>query len=285
MTFIKFQDYNDYDLIRFPGGELHVRLKNPQNINKFEPVKILARLYKAEDIIELRLLMDAVDGVVLSTVNKKVLLPYLPYARADRRFVDGDCYGLHTFYKILVYSSDGWSFDTLDVHSPNPYARNVDPSKIVETAVRHFADRQISKVVTILYPDKGAAQRYDIKSINGLAIQTLYCEKKRDPATGKLSDFVVPNHNEFYDERTHSVTPTIIVDDICDGGGTFLGIADKLNLSPGILGLYVTHGIFSKGLEELRKRFCRIYTTNSYTKTPAEGMTIYDITRELGWNP
>lgn len=62
----------------------------------------------------------------------------------------------------------------------------------------------------------------------------------------------------------------IIIDDICDGGATFINIASKIKeyykgfkYEPKIY-LIVTHGIFSKGFKELSEYFDGIYCTNSY---------------------
>ena len=76
--------------------------------------------------------------------------------------------------------------------------------------------------------------------------------------------------------------PAIIIDDICDGGGTFVGIADKVGRAP--LGMYITHGIFSQGFDALRERFEHIYTTNSLKKSesaPAGLVTVFDCLPEM----
>ena len=54
--------------------------------------------------------------------------------------------------------------------------------------------------------------------------------------------------------------------DICDGGGTFLGIASLLKqaVPSSPLGLYVTHGIFSKGLEVFNGLIDGVYTANPF---------------------
>jgi len=55
------------------------------------------------------------------------------------------------------------------------------------------------------------------------------------------------------------------VDDICDGGGTFIGLAKALKQkNAGNLYLAVSHGIFSKGFNELNKHFTKIFTTDSF---------------------
>ena len=65
-----------------------------------------------------------------------------------------------------------------------------------------------------------------------------------------------------------------IIDDICDGGRTFIEIAKAVNIvrdfsssvTPEQYGknyLIVTHGIFSAGFDFLAQYFDGIYTTNS----------------------
>ena len=64
----------------------------------------------------------------------------------------------------------------------------------------------------------------------------------------------------------------VIVDDICDGGATFINIAKEVKNQyknvdkhcQGKIYLIVTHGIFSKGFKELSKYFDGVYCTNSY---------------------
>jgi ribose-phosphate pyrophosphokinase len=57
----------------------------------------------------------------------------------------------------------------------------------------------------------------------------------------------------------------LIVDDLCDGGGTFTAHASVL-LAAGAtaVDLYVTHGIFSKGLP--LDHIDRVFTTDSYRR-------------------
>ena len=104
----------------------------------------------------------------------------------------------------------------------------------------------------------------------------LRCSKKRDPETGKLLGFNVPAKKFF---KTKNV---LIIDDICDGGGTFLGIADKLKAYKLDLHLYVTHGIFSQGFEKLKKSFKSIFTTDSFKKQPKRPfLKVYPIEKLL----
>jgi ribose-phosphate pyrophosphokinase len=79
-----------------------------------------------------------------------------------------------------------------------------------------------------------------------------------------------------------------VIDDLCDGGGTFIGIAQELRKA-GItqpLYLYVSHGIFSKGLEVLFQHFDQIFTTNSFDQAMYlarldNRLKVYDVVSEM----
>jgi ribose-phosphate pyrophosphokinase len=241
-----------YEQFNYPAGELQVRIQ-PDKIKQLcesTEVSVTANIRRSEDLIALCLLTDALRETLQGRSDMELVLPYLPYARADRRFVDGDCYALKVFGQII----DGLAYSqvvTLDAHSPHAkkcIANLVDvsPLPLINEVISRIDPRTV-----ILLPDEGAA-RYGLKG-------ALQCTKHRDSKTGKLSGFSVPSREKF--GEAHNV---LIVDDICDGGGTFLGIAEKLEDYGLDLYLYVSHGIFSKGTDELRERFNWIFTSDSF---------------------
>ncbi len=265
-----------YEAFSYPGGEQQVRLRHEalamaQNATA---IRVTAHLKTGEDFMRLALLKSALDGV--NAVHKTLVLPYLPYARADRRFMTGDCFGLEAFATII----NALAFEcvvTLDAHSgvAGGLIRNLtdaSPLPLIERAIHKFAAG--SDGITVLFPDEGAATRYVLpdrigSNTDGIAIQKLLCTKRRDAATGKLLGFNVPKLGEFAYQRA------LVVDDICDGGGTFMGIAGELDGAVE-LGLYVTHGIFSRGFELLRGCFSRIYCTDSTGKAwPFEDVHVF----------
>ncbi len=158
------------------------------------------------------------------------------------------------------------SFDAvtcLDIHSDRAkewfLIKTVTPTRFIEQAINQFGAKFGTHAVNVLLPDEGAVGRYLIPKMTGcniwaIEVEVFNARKKRDAATGKLSGFEVPRM---------PVHPTLIVDDICDGGGTFIGIAEQLPFI-GDLALYTTHGIYSKGLDPIKRWFKQIYTTNSF---------------------
>lgn len=255
---ITLGDRSKYQKFDYPAGEMQVRIL-PHLVSEVESAKsitVVARIQAHADIIELALLRDCLG------FNKtcKLILPYLPYSRADRAFVPGDCQGLLVFGRLLFAMS--WdTVVTLDAHSHLQavaccQVQDVAATPFIMQAVEEFARSGVSDKLTVLLPDAGAALRYKLPAdVRGLSITTLHCEKKRDAATGKFMGFTVP--------ELPPTSPILIVDDICDGGGTFLGIAAEIT-GTRPLGLYTTHSMYSQGQLKLRDKFCALYTTNSY---------------------
>ena len=302
---ISLGDSRRYEKFKYPAGELQVRLKAETNeeISSARLVTITARIKTAEDVIETCLLCSAVRGQLAALSdsgsahdsssedavnnghaesarggNKLVLiLPYLPYGRADRRFVVGDCFGLEVFANIL--NGLNVVIITLDAHSSASKSLidrliDISPEPLMEQIIRHNLTGDDSSRLTLLFPDEGARKRY--AGLAGqLDLNILHCTKMRDQATGKLMRFAVPGREEF---KTANV---LLVDDICDGGGTFIGIADALQDYRLKLSLYVTHGLFSKGLSPLLKRFEKIYTTDSIESSAADPQLIVYPTAQL----
>lgn len=248
-----------YERIQYPAGELQMRLtaNGLKAVREASEISIFTR--GVPDAMGLVLLCDAVTRAAEFT-PVRLVLPYLPYARADRRFCEGDCAGLAVFGNLL----NGLGLDemvTLDVHSNKatrltPRLRNVNPLEFIGRAYQNAWN--VSHRPTVLLPDEGSRDRYNLPAYWTVK----HCSKVRDAKTGALSGFEVPN----------SLGQTVLlVDDICDGGGTFIGIAKAIKeryanaeVEMPDLYLYITHGIFSKGLTMLLDYFEKIYTTDSF---------------------
>ncbi len=100
------------------------------------------------------------------------------------------------------------------------------------------------------------------KYYGGLKI--IKCDKERDTSNGKIlrSSFSSPHFGTQLEGKK-----LLIVDDICDGGMTFIKIAEMLTkrCGPDSIELLVSHGIFSKGLDPiLASGISRVYTTDSF---------------------
>ena len=227
-----------------PGGEWHI---SGPKLTGMEAAFVQGA--SADDLCALAIWADAVHrdrGVPAA------IIPYLPGARQDRRQT-GEALSCHV-YAEMINAMKLISVVYLDPHSvamPACLDRGVE-APLIPIVAEALAGTRFDGVIA---PDVGAAKRAQIVA-GHLKVPCFQAFKHRDSTTGKLSGFTcepLPSSGKF-----------LIVDDICDGGGTFCGLAETLKLPRERLALYVTHGIFSKGAERLETYFSAIYTTDSY---------------------
>ena len=247
------------NLFQFSGGEWHVKIRGC-NLDSSESVLITNRFNSTDDLMKVLLVKDALE---LSGFKRfELIMPYVPYARQDRQCASGESFSLKVFSKLL----NSAKFDEviiLDAHSDVAPALidnsvNISNTSYVEQAVKDIFELNSNPELYLISPDSGANKKTNklFSSVSGFT-NIIKCDKKRDLITGSLNGF------EVFAQDLNGV-PCLIVDDICDGGRTFTGIAEQLKeKNAGDLFLFVTHGIFSAGLGVLNSWFTRIYTTNS----------------------
>jgi ribose-phosphate pyrophosphokinase len=233
----------------FPDGQPHI---NIQGIAENDEVKVICSLTDTSKLLQLLETANALDN--LFAKKKLLVIPYLMAARYDRLMQHGDSVDLKVvadiinmcgFEKVYLY----------DVHSDVALL-------LIKNAVgitnKNLVEQYNMPDAVLICPDAGAAKKVakyfdwnsNIKSI-------VYCSKNRELSTGKIT-LEVLEPDECVGKNC------VIIDDICDGGGTFLAIAEKIK--PTHLTLIVTHGIFSKGFQELEKYFQQIIVSDSLYK-------------------
>jgi ribose-phosphate pyrophosphokinase len=247
----------EFTMMQFKGGEMHIKLNNHINYSQVEKVVITNRFRNADDIIKVLIAKDALQRKGVK--NFDLIMPYIPYARQDRQCVDGESFTLKVFTDIINSANFDKVF-VVDAHSDVAPAllnncMNLSNEPYVQLAYYAIG---IPEVI-LVSPDSGANKKVN-KLFDNLKLFTkiVKCDKRRNMATGELSFFEV-----FTDDLGGK--PCLIVDDICDGGRTFIGIAEELKKkNAGDIYLFITHGIFSYGTEELTKNFKKVYCTNSF---------------------
>lgn len=246
--------------VTFPAGEAHIHVPDTFKVSDYTHHLADVRGHDPLDLFMVSMWADVLTTLRVEKWKEfgiTVSLPYLPGARADR--------GLPQGASIYAEFINGWLADqiiTIDPHSPvMPDLINNLTVFPVERVIKHYiqdgsSDIRPQPYVGVIAPDKGAVKRAQgAATVMGVPLYT--AEKVRDFETGKLSGF------RMIDELP-AEGKLLIVDDICDGGGTFVGLAKAINIGHERLDLWVTHGIFSKGFDSLEDYFGTIHTTNSY---------------------
>lgn len=256
--------------VNFPDG---------QNIPDNETVKTLVTRAKDENVPitigyqwdwkTVDILIGYASALRYHDVQFDVAIPYMFGSRADRKFHE---YEPHYFRDVIAPIINGLGaryIFTVDPHSDVveaciPNIKVVSRKFLVATAIGHVKQQYGDNTkIALVVPDGGAIKKsYEISNMFS---DVFYASKHRDIKTGALMDARIDRADDL-DEKTFY----LVVDDICDGGGTFMNLSkvinDHVRMNTGKdaqLGLYVTHGIFSKGLESLLTRFSLIVTTDS----------------------
>lgn len=217
-----------------------------------------AILVRPLDLGTLVTAMTVVDAYAWRGVRIPTLvLPFFPGARQDRLNDSGDY--LFTA-KTVANMVNARAFDRVVVADPHSdvVPALVDRCRVVKP--HEILTIPAGKYAAVVAPDGGAEKR-----ANGVAqllgVPLVHAWKTRDVATGKISGFGVQPMT-FADVPPGALV--LVVDDICDGGGTFLGLAKELDQLGLRAHLYVTHGIFSQGTEKLLEAYQgHVYATDT----------------------
>jgi ribose-phosphate pyrophosphokinase len=244
---IQFQSFT------FSGGEPHIKINSDFDVS--EPVTITHRINSFNDFGLLLLAIDALKRMDVKLIN--VFIPYFPAARQDRVMISGEPLSVKVYADILN-SLKLNKITVFDAHSEVTSALLDNCEVIPNHAFIAEVLKKIGKEVKLISPDGGALKKiYKVSEYLG-GVEVVECSKSRDVKTGKLSGFKV------YNDDLKGMD-CLIVDDICDGGGTFVGLAEELKKkNAGKLYLAVSHGIFNKGFDVFQKDFEKIFTTNSF---------------------
>ena len=183
--------------------------------------------------------------------------PYFPGARQDRVMVQGEALTIKVYADIL----NSLNLNQITIVDPHS---EVTPALLNNCEVinnHEFIKKvleRIKKDVLLISPDGGALKKiYKVSEFLG-GIPVVEGSKRRNVKNGKLEGFKV------YEEDLLG-KDCLVVDDICDGGGTFIGLAKELKKkNAGNLYLAVSHGIFNNGTEELQKYYTKIFATDSF---------------------
>ena len=270
-----------FKVSKFPDGQQAVTileegiLKYDSFRNLKDPVIIKSRLTSFRD---LELVICANKALrELGVKDVKLEVCYLLGARSDRKFETGSVNYIKEVLAPIINMQNFSSVTVLDAHSDvteaclTNYRKETNASLVTFTLRDYFkgGSTDYSKM-RLISPDAGALKKvYDVAERIGYKEEIIIASKHRDVVSGKITHTEVPI-------TVHDVDKDFfILDDIIDGGRTFIEIAKAIKsirlissaVHPdnyGKIYLVVTHGIFSAGLSPLNEHFDGIYTTNSY---------------------
>lgn len=246
---------------KFPGGEIHATVYDESLLDKYDTLVLTIHGPTSDDLIA----AISVAEIARKFLKRVILfIPYIPAARADRGIPFGA-----GIYANLINQIQADTVFAIDPHSRVSVGL-INNLVIIPIAPKIFSLVGYRGYNGVIAPDAGAHTRAkDVADLLGVPV--IQAGKVRDFETGKLSG--------FSSEPVDPESRYLIVDDICDGGGTFIGLAEHLSSEFGIdkksIDLWTTHGIFSKGTEILSDVFGSVFTTDSWINPVTNEITVF----------
>jgi ribose-phosphate pyrophosphokinase len=268
----------DHEILKFPDGQRDIRLINFDEYLNEDYVQIESRFNSFEDLGLIICTTKALRRVGVK--NIRLFIPYLLGARSDRQFQEGGNSYLVDIVAPIINDQNYEKVIVLDPHSDVAAAciknlQILDNTYIVSSALLEiYRGKPKDDQIVLISPDAGALKKiYHVAEKLKFKGEVITAMKHRDIITGKIVSTHVPLN------MTHAKKDFIIIDDICDGGRTFIEVAKviKETFNDAKIYLIISHGIFSNSFTELSKYFTGIFCSNSVSNIDPHEHSDYTI--------
>lgn len=257
---------------QFPDGELYVRLLD--DVTGVDAL-IIQSLSPPQDR-NLMLLLQLISAFKTNGGGKAlVLIPYMAYARQDKRFLPGEPVSAHLVAR-LIEAAGADRVALVEVHSDTA-ARGFRNSVLIEVT-RSFAEHYLKngfEKAYVVAPDKNATPRARrLAEIIGGEVG--WVEKTRDKETG----FVSSSEGEL----NPAGRKTILIDDIISTGGTIIEAIKLLkNKGASQISVACVHGIFvGNAYERIMNAGASSILSSDTVETPYSNISVAgDVVRAL----
>jgi ribose-phosphate pyrophosphokinase len=197
------------NLKSFPDGEYCLRFDGDLG---GEEVVVVQTTGPPQDtnIMQLLLMLDTAKDLGAEKVT--AVVPYLAFARQDKRFLPGEVVSAETVVKLIEAGGTD-RFITVNIHSENTLKRfsvPIENLSAITLLAEHFKDRGLDGAFS-LSPDKGAVELAE-EADRVLGGGCGWLRKERDRYTGEIQ----------VEEKSLNVNgrDVIVFDDIISTGGT-----------------------------------------------------------------
>lgn len=237
----------DIDVLKFKDGSIRVCVNNLKDVKYHNYLKVGAYIENMDDLM-ICSQINEIFNREFPSISTILVVNSPIYSRYDRVMLDNrsDSFGAKVFANFV--NSCGFGIvKYFDCHS----------EVLVDLTTKAHSDDQLwcleetldaSKYNTIA-PDKGAVKKNKNPS--------LIFDKKRELSTGKILGIELVKTIQVDLNKDF-----LVVDDLCEGGGTFLGLVSDFekHYPDSKINLYVTHGLFTNNaIPKLLEHYSKIF--------------------------
>lgn len=249
-------------------------------------------------IMQLLLVVNAIKNHSFYQLNKNICaidlyIPMLPYSRQDRWMGDGTSVSNKVFIELLNNLKLNNIF-TNDIHSDSSRVlfdsgvlcentqskcfldmidRNNDLFELFDSILFKMFNITNNEQIVFISPDSGAYKKVfdvaqDVSRKYNINVDVVTAQKHRDLKTGQINSTEIELSHIFKDKNVQSKIHFFIIDDLCDGGKTFIELSKAIDANLSNIeanytkNLFVTHGLFTKGREVVERHFDKVYAYN-----------------------
>ncbi|WP_233898786.1 phosphoribosyltransferase family protein [Tenacibaculum piscium] len=249
-----------YEIKKFNDGQVTSKIIEKGNLH----VKIRGNSY--EDLFRIASIKEAWDAenILHKTATAILTIYCLIGQRSDRRFNEKESFDL----KVIANFINSMGFDKVEILHPHSSISLALIDNSIEIKSYEFVKKVYNVIGNpiLISPDAGA-----YKTTHEIAEKL---EADLIPSN-KVRIAGVPKITIQGDVKNKEC---LIVDDLADGGRTFNFLAKELkNQGATKVFLYVTHGQFNYGFDELKENINHIYCTNSYKDISDDFVTQFKV--------
>jgi ribose-phosphate pyrophosphokinase len=255
---------------QFPDGEDYIRI--PVDF-KGKEVLFIHRCYPEQDksLIQLFLVLKTLKDGGASTI--KALVPYLPYARQDKLFLQGEALSSKVICELIEKSGCD-ELITFDCHFLKKEGRfsygglNINNISLSRAIISYFKGKLRSPKV--ISPDEGASYFLAREKDKGVMKKTRGVYSKGSTVYRKPKELEVN-----FDVKGRDV---VIVDDIIGTGSTMLKAVEACRkLGAKSVSCGASHGLFlNDSLKRLKKAGTKEVIVSNSINSPASKLDILD---------
>ena len=248
----------------FANGEIYVKIEEKVRGNDVFVIQTLSSPVN-ENLMELLIMIDALHRASAERIN--VVCPLLCYSRQDRKTTSREPITAKLVANLITKAGADRLL-TVDLHADQIQGfydiplDNLYSAPFVSKKIFSGYPNMLSENLVVMSPDAGGAGRaktfiHEISKVYNITPALVIGYKER-PSAGDIDDYKILGNVAGKD--------VMIIDDILDSGKTLVKAAENLKAKgANKIYAYVTHSLFTNGIEPLKKNFEKIFVSNTRT--------------------